>query len=98
ELRAQLHELETYLLAGWGALDTPAIVARVLEVDEELHRVVLDKGLDDGVKVGFVFGIHRGATLVGLVRIQDVQASTSSGTIVYAHGPIHELDRAATTW
>jgi hypothetical protein len=75
----------------------PSIEALVLDVKRELELVVLDKGKMDGVEVGFVFDVYRGATYRGLVRITDVQNGISVGKILSQKSPIVRGDSATTS-
>ena len=74
----------------------PAISATVLEVNDELHFVVLDKGARDGVKAGYTFTVSRGQTYKGQVRVQDVQEDRCSALVVAARNAMVPGDSATT--
>jgi hypothetical protein len=74
----------------------PPIDALVLEVSSEPMLVVLDKGEQDGVELGFVFDLYLGSTCKGQVRITEVQRRTSTGTILFQKHAIARGDSATT--
>jgi|SRR5688572_11048274 len=74
----------------------PQIDGLILEVDSDRKLVVLDKGQNDGVKVGYVFDVYLASTYKGQVRIQDVQESTSTGMILNEMNAIASGDSATT--
>jgi hypothetical protein len=79
-----------------GTICPPSIDGFVLDVNEELHRVVIDKGRGAEVKVGFVFHVIRGSLYKGLVRIDEVQEDRSSGVILSEKNAIQLGDSACT--
>jgi|SRR6185436_10524837 len=105
-LRQQVDDLEARLDAMLRAVDGfgtscptyPAIDAQVVSVDGDRRTVILDKGERDGVKADYVFDVYRGSTYKGQVRIQDVQAATSTGLILheFRKSPMASGDSATT--
>lgn len=79
-----------------GCLACPAIDAVVIDVRPELELVVLDKGKQDGVKVGYSFTVYLGTIFKGIVHITDVQEGTSTGSIRSTKAPILRGDSATT--
>lgn len=65
------------------AVAMPKIDASVLRVEEDMKFVVLNKGKNDGVEVGFTFDVYRGSQYKGQVRISEVQDVMSSGQIIF---------------
>ena len=74
----------------------PEIEAKVLDVKHDLGLVILDKGLRNGVRVGYIFDIYLGSTYKGQVRVQDVGEGMSSGLILNEKNPIARGDSATT--
>jgi hypothetical protein len=100
-LREQVQTLRNRLGEVQGVdvpicLSFPAIDAHVLEVSRDSKLVVLDRGEQAGVEVGYVFDVYLGSRYKGRVRITTVQASTSSGLILSEKNPIAAGDNATT--
>jgi chromosome segregation ATPase len=74
-----------------------AIEALVMDVNKDLKLVVINRGKKDEVQVGYVFDIYRGSQYKGQVRINDVQDSISSGTILHEKSSIGRGDSASTS-
>ena len=74
----------------------PPIDAVVLDLNEALGIVTLDKGRRDGVKEGYDFDVFLGTQYKGHVRVRDVEDATCSAIIVNALGPIVRGDSART--
>jgi len=79
-----------------GIPSIPAISASVLEVNQELHLVVLDKGARDRVKAGYTFEIYRGQTYKGQVRVQGVQEDRCSALVISERNAMAPGDSATT--
>lgn len=103
-LRLRIEELEARL-AGMPqrpkadlpiCIVRPPIVAAVLEADDEARLVVLDKGLQDGVKIGYVFDIYLNSTYKGQVYIYNANETLSFGRIVIERICIAKGDLATT--
>lgn len=58
------------------------VAGNILSVNPEWNFVVLDIGADDGLKANAVMLVHRGAELVGKIRISDVRKDLSVAEIV----------------
>jgi len=81
----------------FGAVtEMPTIEAKVLSLDAEPRRVVLDKGKRDGVVPGFVFDLYRGAQYKGRVKVLDVLDASCSGSILSETRPMEVGDSATT--
>jgi hypothetical protein len=72
------------------------ISGTVLSVDPDDGLVVLDKGLDDGVEVGFTFSVYRGALFKGKVRVDRVEPHRCFARVFPEKSPMAPGDRAAT--
>ena len=94
--RFQIVMKETGFAAN-NVITQPPIEALVLDVKKDLKLVILNKGKKDDVKVGYVFDIYRGSQYKGQVRIQDVQDSMASGTILNEKTAIGRGDSATTS-
>lgn len=83
---------------GWAkhVEKTPAIDAVVLEVNHTLGVVVLNKGLQDGVRVGYHFDVYLGTKYKGFVLVEDAQEATCSARILNEASEIATGDSAAT--
>jgi hypothetical protein len=81
-----------------GCIDVllPPIEGLVLEVNPERQIVVIDKGAQHDVEVGFVFTVFSGTTYKGLVRITDVREEMSAGAIFGEKHTIVRGDSATT--
>jgi len=75
----------------------PPIDGVVAAVDEATQLVVLNVGVDQGVRVGYRFTIYRGNQFVAVAVIEKVWAGASGGRVLFAVGKIQAGDRA-TTW
>ena len=103
-LREQVDVLRTRLerafrADGVHAIDCPVfppIDAVVLDVNQKLGLVVLDKGKRDGVQIGYVFDVYLGSTYRGQVRVTDARERMSSGIILSEKSPIARGDSAST--
>jgi myosin heavy subunit len=60
-----------------GTTEVPIIEAKVVRVDNELGAVVLDKGKEDNVQVGYPFTIYRDSEYVARVYVQQVHEDYS---------------------
>ena len=69
---------------------------RLVEVNDPHRFVVVDKGSQDGVRVGMVFNIVRGSATVGQVTVVRVRPSLSACDILRANtsGPLQAGDQA----
>jgi len=58
--------------------EEPAILGKILNVADSLgvHLVVVDRGREQGVKVGTTFEVYSGSTYKGRVEVTDVKPST----------------------
>lgn len=83
-----------------GAVELPPIIvrsdqagmlmtvrARVLEVNDPHNFVVLDKGSEDGVRVGMMFNLLRGAGMVGKATVVRVRPQLSACNVIRAKTP-----------
>lgn len=83
-----------------GAVELPPIIvrsnqagmlmtvrARVLEVNDPHNFVVLDKGSEDGVRVGMTFDLLRGAGMVGKATVIRVRPQLSACNVIRAKTP-----------
>ena len=83
-----------------GAVELPPIIvrsnqagmsitvrARVLEVNDPHNFVVLDKGSEDGVRVGMTFDLLRGAGMVGKVTVVRVRPQLSACDVIRTKTP-----------
>lgn len=96
-LRARLEHILQVVGASVSIdLVVPRVDASVLDVHRALKLVVLDKGKKDGVEPGFDFHVYRGSTFKGMVKIQDVRETTSTGLIFSEKNPIEAGDSAGT--
>ena len=66
---------------------TTTVRGRLLDVNESHNFVVVDKGSDDGVRVGMVFDILRGAASVGRVSVVRVRPQLSACDVIRAKTP-----------
>jgi len=73
-----------------------SIEAKVLEVNRQLGQVVLDKGLRDGMRAGYVFDVYLDAEFKGIVRVEEVQETMSSARIVSEKREMSPGDSATT--
>ena len=60
---------------------------RLLEVSEPHHFVVVDKGSQDGVRVGMAFDILRGASAIGRATVVRVRPQLSACDVTRAQTP-----------
>lgn len=60
-----------------GAIQVPVIDAKVVRVDNELGAIVLNKGENSGVKIGFPFTIYRESEFVARVYVMQVHEDFS---------------------
>ena len=63
---------------------TTTVRGRLLDVNESHNFVVVDKGSDDGVRVGMVLDVLRGAASVGRVSVVRVRPQLSACDIIRA--------------
>ena len=83
-----------------GAVELPPIIvrsdqagmlltvrARVLEVNDPHNFVVLDKGSEDGVRVGMTFDLLRGAGMVGKATVVRVRPQLSACDVIRSKTP-----------
>jgi hypothetical protein len=82
-----------------GAGTSPTIRGRLLDVNPSHNFVVLDKGGQDGVRVGMRFDILRGGTPVGQASVVRVRPKLSACDIVRAKtsGRLEVGDNAVQT-
>jgi hypothetical protein len=97
ELHAERDALDRRFGAVMETVYQPSIEGLVVEVNPERQLVVIDKGAQHEVEVGFVFTVYSGTTFKGLVRITDVREEMSSGAIFGEKNPIARGDSATTT-
>lgn len=71
-----------------------SIQAAVIEVDHALERAVLDKGLRDGMRVGYDFYVFKDSDFKGMVRVEEVQETTCSARILREKHEISPGDSA----
>jgi len=95
--------LRVYIAARTLLMDAEAsgdwaepIDAAVLEVDHDLQTVVLDKGQEDGARVGYTFHVYRGKKYKGTVLVTEVRETTCSARIADVKSPIAVGDSATT--
>ena len=76
----------------------PSIRGQVLFLSETASGplAVINRGSDEGVKVGTTFEIYREATYKGRVEVTDVQGDTCFGKILLAPWPMNRGDQATT--
>jgi hypothetical protein len=101
-LQARIEALESCLPAITGGQvirfpTEPAIDARVLGIDPDGKRILLDKGARDGVALGFVFDVYSGTTYKGQVRVIEVEEATSFAEIEVERNPFRAGDDATTS-
>lgn len=106
ELEIALKDRETKLeilksgggKAAEGEMVQSPVDALVIRVDRNANLVVLNKGRDQGVEVGYIFTIYRGDTYLGDVKIENVAATVAAGSPVAGTtiGTIREGDNAST--
>ena len=78
-----------------GAIELPPIVvqkgqawsglgvrARLIEVNDQHHFVVLDKGAEDGLRVGTTFSVLRGGAPVGAVVVVRVRPRLAACDVI----------------
>lgn len=75
----------------------PPIDASILEMEPSSKLVVLDKGKEDFVEIGYVFDVYRGSTYKGRVKVTEVQERTCTCEILSEKNPIVAGDSATTT-
>ena len=66
---------------------TMSVRGRLLEVNESHNFVVVDKGSEDGVRVGMIFNILRGAASVGRASVVRVRPQLSACDVMRAGTP-----------
>ncbi|MGH7144895.1 MAG: hypothetical protein ACREJ2_12325 [Planctomycetota bacterium] len=79
---------------------TPKIDTDVQSVDNTSQTVVLGAGSDNGVKPGYTFSIFRGNSMIGQVKVQQVDqrmsVATYDGPLVTPNMPPQVGDKATT--
>jgi len=72
--------------------------AKVIKVDRGANLVVINRGRDQGVEVGYIFTVYRGDTYLGDLRIESVAANVAAGAPVAGTsvGTMREGDNAST--
>lgn len=73
-----------------------SIDSKVLQVDRQLGQVVLDKGLRDGMRTGYLFHIFLASEYKGTVRVEVAQDTTSSARILNEKHEMQPGDSAST--
>ena len=61
--------------------------ARVIEVNHQHHFVVLDKGAEDGLRVGATFNVLRGGAPVGAVVAVRVRPRLAACDVMPSRSP-----------
>lgn len=74
--------------------ESPSIEALVVDLQEDRKRVVLYIGKQDGLRIGSIFDVFRGAQYKGTVQITDVQDTMCSGVILLEMNAIARGDSA----
>lgn len=77
-------ELPPIIVRNDQAMMSLPIRGRLLEVNDPHHFVIVDKGGQDGVRVGMVFDIVRGASSVGRATVVRVRPQLSACDIIRA--------------
>ncbi|MSR61385.1 MAG: hypothetical protein EXS08_02905 [Planctomycetes bacterium] len=72
-----------------------SIDAVVLDVNRELEHVVLDKGLRDGMRIGYLFVVYLDSEFKGMVRVEEVLETTCSARIINEKRSISSGDSAS---
>ncbi|MBU0678054.1 MAG: hypothetical protein KJ626_08035 [Verrucomicrobia bacterium] len=54
---------------------------RLVDVNESLRLVVLDKGGEAGIRHGMVFGVVRGESVIGRIKVADVRDNIAGAEI-----------------
>jgi len=72
--------------------------AKVIKVDRSSNLVVINRGREQGVEVGYIFTIFRGDTYLGDLRIESIAANVAAGSPVAGTsvGTMREGDNAST--
>jgi uncharacterized protein DUF6438 len=83
---------------GWAQREELALIdAVVLEVDHELQIIVLDKGLKDGARVGYLLDVYLDSKYKGIVQVEEVQETTCLARILSEKNAIAVGDSATTS-
>jgi len=98
-LRADLAKLQGRLdgIAMVVCPGSPPIDAHVLEVEPTSGLVWVDKGAEDGVRLGYTFAVYREATFKGLVRVIELMPTRSRCAIASERTSVSPGDSAATS-
>ncbi|MEW6356704.1 MAG: hypothetical protein AB1696_10280 [Planctomycetota bacterium] len=72
--------------------------AKVIKVDRSANLVVINRGREQGVEVGYIFTVFRGDAYLGDLRIESVAANVAAGAPVSGTsvGTMREGDNAST--
>ena len=80
-------ELPPIIVRKGQAGVSPPVQGQVVEVNESHGFIVVDKGSLDGVRIGMIFTILRGGTVVGRASVVRVRPQLCASDIVRAGTP-----------
>ena len=64
-----------------------AVRGRLMEVNETHHFVIVDKGSEDGVRIGMTFDLLRGTGLVGRATVVRLRPHLSACDVIRTKTP-----------
>ena len=76
----------------------PMVDARVVQADNEIGSVVLDKGKNDNIEIGMAFAIYRGTTLIAKAEVVQLTDDRCLAQVDHRldNMPVEMGDRATT--
>ena len=83
----QAIELPPIVVQKGQAWSGTGLRARVLEVNAQHRFVVLDKGIEDGIRVGTTFSVLRGGVPVGAVVAVRIRPRLTACDVIPSRSP-----------